>query len=353
MNGAADGMATAAGQTQHSAQDTAQRADGALADLGSVTAATEQLTASAAEIARQVQQTADVTRAASQHARASDERMRALQDTAERIGGVVRLINEIAGQTNLLALNATIEAARAGEAGKGFAVVASEVKQLAAQTARATEDISAQVTEVREVTDEVAVAVRRMGETIGQIEAVADVIATSIDQQGAATRDIANAVLGVDGRMREITAAMRHVAEVAGNSGATGRDVQEAAARVSSIAGTLSEEVNHFLTAVRGDDTERRRYERLPGNGQDAELRVGGNAPIPTIIVDISRGGVALACGTRLDAGAETVLTAAGITIPGRVARAIDGGIAIAFRQNPETLVDADRLIGAVSRRAA
>jgi len=166
------------------------RAGAVLAGLGSVTAATEQRTASAAEIARQVQQTSDVTRAAGVHARAFDERMRALQETAERIGGVVRLINEIAGQSNLLALNATIEAARAGEAGKRFAVVAFEVKHLAAQTARATEDIAAQVDEVRQVTDEVAVAVHRMGETIGPIEAVADVIATSIDQQGAATRDI-------------------------------------------------------------------------------------------------------------------------------------------------------------------
>jgi methyl-accepting chemotaxis protein len=157
----------------------------------------------------------------------------------------------------------------------------------------------------------------------------------------------------VDGRMTEITTAMRHVAEVAASSGATGRDVQEAAGDVSTIAGTLSGEVNHFLAAVRGDDAERRRYERLPGNGQPAELKAEGHAAIAATVIDISRGGVAVGCDARLDAGTEVALAAAGFTIPGRVARAIEGGLGIAFRQNPETLVDADRLIGAISRRAA
>ncbi|WP_404386309.1 methyl-accepting chemotaxis protein [Caenispirillum salinarum] len=133
-----------------------------------------------------------------------------LSNMADKIGEVVRLINDIASQTNLLALNATIEAARAGEAGKGFAVVAGEVKALAQQTARATEDIDRQVASLREVTGGVVKAIGGIRETIGKIDHISSSIAAAVEEQGAATRDIARnvqeAAAGIDSMRGGITA---------------------------------------------------------------------------------------------------------------------------------------------------
>ena len=120
--------------------------------------------------------------------------MGATTTSAERIGGVVQLIQSIAGQTNLLALNATIEAARAGDAGKGFAVVASEVKSLANQTARATEEIASQINDMQRATKETGAMIRTVGEVIGQMNEIATVIASAIEEQGATTREIARNV---------------------------------------------------------------------------------------------------------------------------------------------------------------
>ena len=352
MRDAADAMAGASARAQDASAGTANRAEASAADLGAVSAATEQLTASAGEIARQVAQASETSRAASEHARQTDERVRELQGAAERIGDVVRLISEIASQTNLLALNATIEAARAGEAGKGFAVVASEVKQLAAQTAHATEDIASQVAGIRGVTEETAQAVHRMGEQIAQVDSVAAAIAAAVEQQGAATREIAGSVLGVTGTTRDITVAMRDVAGVARDSGEIGQSVKSAATDVSRVARMLREEVDYFLAAMRVEEADRRRFERVPGNGLGIALRVpGAPAAVPMSLTDVSRGGCALA-GRHASAslGAEVAVEAVGlgISLPGRVARLGEGELGIAFRLSPKVIADADRLLDIV-----
>ena len=355
MRTAADDLAAASERTQVSATSTASRAEQSVADLGAVSAATEQLTASAGEIARQVAQATETSRAAGEHARATDARMRELQEAAERIGDVVRLISAIAGQTNLLALNATIEAARAGDAGKGFAVVASEVKQLAAQTARATEEISAQVQGIRAVTEQMAAAVRQMGGTIARVDEVAAAIATAVEEQSAATREIAGSVLGVADTTREITEAMREVADVAASSGTTGHNVQNAAAEVSRVAATLSGEVDNFLAAMRGDESERRRYERIPANSMAARLsRPDTSGEVAVTIQDVSRGGTALAGRLQgLRSGMEVVLHAAHLRIPGRVARLDATSTGIAFQQKPAVLALADQLLEVVRAQAS
>jgi len=134
-----------------------------------VSASAEELGASINEISRQVAQSAEITAKAVRDAERTDEIVRALSEGSQKIGDVVSLINDIAGQTNLLALNATIEAARAGDAGKGFAVVASEVKNLAGQTAKATEEISQQIGQIQSSTREAVAAIQGIVGTIGEV----------------------------------------------------------------------------------------------------------------------------------------------------------------------------------------
>lgn len=180
---------------------TAERADraGSLArdgsaNVGQVAAAVEEMSSSVAEVTRQVAQASQISQRAAEDAKKTDATVRSLAEAAGKIGDVVKLISDIAGQTNLLALNATIEAARAGEAGKGFAVVASEVKTLAAQTAKATEEIGQQVSGIQGSTHEAVDAIRRIGETIGEVNHVSTGILAAVEQQSSATREIAGSM---------------------------------------------------------------------------------------------------------------------------------------------------------------
>src|SRR5262249_58733674 len=147
-------------------QSAATASEEATANVQTVAASSEELAASISDISRQVTHAAGIAGRAVDETKQTDGTVQGLDDSAERIGEVVKLINDIAGQTNLLALNATIEAARAGEAGKGFAVVASEVKSLANQTAKATEEISAQIAAVQKVAHDAKDAIKGIGNTI-------------------------------------------------------------------------------------------------------------------------------------------------------------------------------------------
>ena len=137
-----------------------------------------------------MQESSRISGEAVTQAQKTDDRVSKLAQAAGRIGDVTQLITSIAEQTNLLALNATIEAARAGEAGKGFAVVAQEVKQLAAQTAKATSEISTQIAEMQAATHDSVGAIKEIGGTIGRISEIATTIASAVEEQGAATQEI-------------------------------------------------------------------------------------------------------------------------------------------------------------------
>lgn len=150
--------------------------------MQTVASAAEELNASIAEITRQVTESARISHQAVADARRTDAIVRALAENAEKIGEVVGLISNIAGQTNLLALNATIEAARAGESGRGFAVVAAEVKNLAAQTSRATQEIEARISDIQASTGEAVGAIKTIGATIEQVSGIAASIATAVEQ---------------------------------------------------------------------------------------------------------------------------------------------------------------------------
>ncbi len=173
-----------------------------------VAAATDELSASVREISSRLAGANALTRQLAERGDSSRAVIAGLSEGVGRIGEVVRMISEIAGRTNLLALNATIESARAGEAGKGFAVVASEVKDLAAQTARATEEVGKQVQQIGQATEGAVRAVSEMAESVGEIDRMATSIAAAVEQQATATREIAARVSDAAQDVREVSESL-------------------------------------------------------------------------------------------------------------------------------------------------
>ncbi|MCX7371063.1 MAG: methyl-accepting chemotaxis protein [Alphaproteobacteria bacterium] len=220
-------------------------------DVQAVAASAEELAASVAEITRQVSEGAQVARAAADEARATDQTVQGLVQAAAKIGDVVRLISDIAGQTNLLALNATIEAARAGEAGKGFAVVASEVKNLASQTAKATEEIAAQIGAIQSTTEDAAGALRNIGATIERMNEVTTAIAGAVEEQGAATREIARSAAQVAEGTCAVVRRIDDVRRAAGDTGGAARAMREGAETLASQTQALRQKADSFLASVR------------------------------------------------------------------------------------------------------
>jgi methyl-accepting chemotaxis protein len=157
----------------------------------------------------------------------------------------------VAEQTNLLALNATIEAARAGEAGKGFAVVAQEVKALAAQTARATEEISSQITGMQSATQESVTAIKEISGTIGRISEISSTIAAAVEEQGAATQEIARNVGEAAKGTAQVATNITDVNRGASETGSASAQVLSSAQSLSTESNRLKLEVQRFLNTVR------------------------------------------------------------------------------------------------------
>jgi methyl-accepting chemotaxis protein len=246
----AERMSTAAGQAAQRSGAMAQMAADATAQVEAVAAATEELGASSGEIGRQVAESSGVAMRAVDEARRTDGTVQSLADAAQKIGEVVTLIHSIAGQTNLLALNATIEAARAGEAGKGFAVVASEVKNLASQTAKATEEISSQVAAIQGATGEAVAAIRGIGGTIEQVNGIGGAIAAAVKEQAAATREIASSVQSAAAGTQDVAANADWVAAASAEAGAAIVEVLGSADELTLQSERLRQEVESFLAAI-------------------------------------------------------------------------------------------------------
>lgn len=353
MRGAADQMTNGAEQTLRDMADSTAEAENSSRSLATVASATEQLTASVGEISRQVSQAAEASRGAVAQARTTDTTVQGLSEAASQIGEVVRLISDIAGQTNLLALNATIEAARAGEAGKGFAVVAGEVKQLAAQTAQATNRISAQVTAIQSATDEAVTAVRGVATAITQISSITETIAAAVEQQGSATREIALQVQGISRATDIATQAMQGVCTTADQSGTASRRVLEAANSVNDQSRGLREEVDDFLSAMRTSQQsgDRRRYERMPGGDTPVRLRCDTHGSGSATIHDISLGGASLICEWPCDVGAEVLvgLPDTNDFVSARIVDSRSSVLIVSFRQDARTLHCISRAIDAIT----
>jgi methyl-accepting chemotaxis protein len=223
----------------------------ASSNVHAVAAATDQMTSSIAEIGRQVQNSSRIAAEAVVQAEKTDARMNQLSAAAGRIGDVIKLITAIAEQTNLLALNATIEAARAGEAGKGFAVVAQEVKQLASQTAKATDEIRGQIAGMQTATQESVAAIKEIGGTIRQISEIAAVITSAVEEQGAATGNISRNIREAAAGTSEVAASITKVTEGAQETGAASSEMLNSARSLAQESTRLRDEVARFLQSIK------------------------------------------------------------------------------------------------------
>ncbi|MBI2240101.1 MAG: cache domain-containing protein [Magnetospirillum gryphiswaldense] len=226
-------------------------AEEASANVQTVAAASEELSAAIAEIGQQVARSADISDSAVLEANKANDMVQGLAQAAGRIGEVVKLINDIASQTNLLALNATIEAARAGDAGKGFAVVANEVKALANQTAKATDEIGSQIAGIQSETKATVQSIEGMGRTIGDINQIASAIAAAVEEQNAATQEISrNVQLAAEGT-NGVSHNILTVRDVAGETAHAAEGLLSAAELLGSQSERLRSEVQNFLLTVR------------------------------------------------------------------------------------------------------
>ena len=242
----------------HTADTTRQRSSAvtsaskeASTNVQSVASATEELAASVTEIGRQVQESGRIASEAVKQAQQTDARIAQLASAAQRIGDVVKLITAIAEQTNLLALNATIEAARAGEAGRGFAVVAQEVKALAAQTAKATDEITTQIAGMQTATEDSVAAIQAIGTTIGRISHIATTIASTAEQQAAVTREITRNVHDAAQGTIQVAVNIAEVDKGAIETSSASTQVLSSAQALSSEGNKPKLEVDRFLATVR------------------------------------------------------------------------------------------------------
>ncbi|WP_421783462.1 methyl-accepting chemotaxis protein [Kiloniella litopenaei] len=251
MEASAQLLSTTAENTSQQATSVAAASDEAASNVQTVAAAAEELSASEREINRQVGRSSEVVAGAVKKADGAHETVGTLVSSVDEIGKVIELITGIAEQTNLLALNATIEAARAGEAGKGFAVVASEVKNLANQTAKATEEISGQISNVQSVTEDAAKALEAIGNSIREVNEIGEAISTAVEEQGAATQEIARNVEQASAGTREVSSNIQHVRQAAADTGETAKEILKASSSLSQQSVNLQDGLNAFLSQVR------------------------------------------------------------------------------------------------------
>ncbi|MDE5074129.1 MAG: methyl-accepting chemotaxis protein [Trichodesmium sp. St5_bin8] len=239
-------MSQASQETSTQAESVSSNAAQVSANVQSVATGVEEMTTSIQEIAKNATNAAQVATTAVKTAETTNETIGKLGVSSAEIGNVIKVITSIAQQTNLLALNATIEAARAGEAGKGFAVVANEVKELAKQTASATEDISQKIEAIQGDTRGAVEAIGQITTIISQINEIQSTIASAVEEQTATTNEIARNVNQAAERSSGIALNITSVAKTAQSTNNGAAKTQKSATELSKTAGDLHELVNQF-----------------------------------------------------------------------------------------------------------
>ncbi len=251
LQASAEGLAHISSETSEQSSHVVMASNATSSSIQMVASAAEELTSSIGEISRLVNDSSDKAQQAVDQINKANETVRSLATSSSEIGDVVKLISDIASQTNLLALNATIEAARAGEMGKGFSVVASEVKNLANQTAKATEEITSKINTIQIVAHDAIQVIEAVGSIVDSINAASANIASAVTQQTAATQEIAKSAGQVAEGTRDVTDSIKGVTHAAEESRHSSEEVLGAAKELSQQSEKLKVEVDNFLLRVK------------------------------------------------------------------------------------------------------
>ena len=250
LDATARSMTRVADDTNGQAMASSAAAEQTATNVQTVAAAAEEMVSSLQEIERQVVRSNEVAGHASREAEATNAAMASLRTAAEQIGAAVSLISGIAGQTNLLALNATIEAARAGEAGRGFAVVAAEVKELASQTAKATDEIGGQIAAIQAASGQAAEAMQQIARTIATVSEISGAIASTVVEQTAATGEISRNAGQAARGTQDVSANVARVLTASSETGSAAAQVLNAAAELAKQSLTVKQQVDGFLRDI-------------------------------------------------------------------------------------------------------
>lgn len=304
MRGKSEEMSTSLEEITCQAREVVDLSNNATGNVESCAAAVEEMSVSAQEIYRQVESSRNASTRAEEEVGKTTEIVKGLAIAAEQIGDIANMIKDIASRTNLLALNATIEAARAGEAGKGFAVVASEVKNLASQTAEATDQVNTQIMTIQQIAAQTTEAVERIGTVIFEAGEISQAVAATAEEQLTATQEISNNIQEAAQATRASSTKVEVVAGETGNSSGTARQVADESVGVSGAVHSLAGKVTDIMANLRGYEAfNRRAADRFePTSPLDCLIEYNGRKSAG-LIRNVSRTGAAIMAESNLVAG--------------------------------------------------